>query len=58
MVAEVGNAAVLGKWISRKVWEVSVGKLVMGSLKSRTGWEPINYHRIVRSKGKKGFIDV
>jgi hypothetical protein len=53
VVAEVGDAAVLGKLISRKVWEVSVGKSVMGSLKSRTGWEPINYYRIVRSKGKK-----
>jgi hypothetical protein len=58
VVAEVGNAAVSGKWISKKVWGVSVGKLVMGSLQSRTGWEPINYYRIVRSKGKKGFIDV
>jgi hypothetical protein len=58
VVAEVGDAAVLGKWISQKVWGVSVGKLVMGSLKSQTGWEPINYYRIVRSKGKKGYIDV
>ncbi len=58
MVAEVGNAAVVGKWILRRVWGVSVGKLVMGSLKSQTRWEPISYYRIVRSKGKKGFIDV
>ena len=56
--AEVGDAAVSGKWISQKVWGVSVGKLVMGSLKSRSGQEPINYYRIVRSKGKKGFINV
>jgi hypothetical protein len=34
------------------------GKLVMGSLKSRTRWEPVNYYKIVRSKEKKGFIDV
>jgi hypothetical protein len=34
------------------------GESVMGSLKSQTRWEPINYYRIVRSKGKKGFIDV
>ncbi len=58
MVAEVGNAAVLDKWILRKVWGVSMGKLVMGSLKSQSGQEPINYYRIVRRKGKKGFIDV
>jgi hypothetical protein len=32
---------------------LSVGKLVMGSLKSQMRWEPINYYRIVRSKGKK-----
>ncbi len=37
---------------------LSGGKLVMGSLKSQTRWEPINYYRIVRSKGKKGFIEV
>jgi hypothetical protein len=37
---------------------LSVGKLVMGSLKSRMRWKPINYYRIVRSKGKIGFIDV
>jgi hypothetical protein len=47
------NAAVSGKWILQKVWGVSVGKLVMGSVKSQTRWEPINYYRIVRSKGKK-----
>jgi hypothetical protein len=58
VVAEVGNAAVLAKWISRRVWGVSVGKSVMGSLKSRTRWEPINYYSLVRSKGKKGFINV
>jgi hypothetical protein len=59
VIAEVGDAAVSsGKWISRKVWGVSVRKSVMGSLKSRTGWELINYYRIVRGKGKKGFIDV
>ncbi len=58
VVAEVGNAAVLGKWIPRRVWGVSVGKLVMGSLKGQTRWEPINYYRIVRCKGKKGFINV
>jgi hypothetical protein len=52
------DAAVLGKWISRRVWGVSVGKSVMDSLKSQTRWEPINYHRIVRSKVKKGFIGV
>jgi hypothetical protein len=33
-------------------------ELVMSSLKSQTRWGPINYYRIVRSKGKKGFIDV
>jgi hypothetical protein len=43
VAAEVGNAAVLGNWISRRVKGVSVGKLVMGSLKRRTRWEPINY---------------
>jgi hypothetical protein len=32
---------------------LSVGKLVMDSLKSQTRLEPINYYRIVRSKGKK-----
>jgi hypothetical protein len=37
---------------------LSVEKSVMGSLKSQMRWEPINYNRIVRSKGKKGFIDV
>ncbi len=58
MVAEVGNAAVLGEWVSRRVWGVSVGKLVMGSLKSQKRWEPINYYGIVRSKGKKCFIDI
>ncbi len=58
MVAEVGDAAVLGKWILRKVWGVSVAKSVMGSLQSQMGWEPINFYRIVRSNGKKGFIDV
>ncbi len=58
MVAEVGNSAVSGKWISWKVWGVSVGKSVMGSLKNQTGWEPIDYYWIVRNKGKKGFIDV
>jgi hypothetical protein len=36
VAAEVGNAAVLGKWISRRVWGVSVGELVMGSLKRQT----------------------
>ncbi len=30
MAAEVGDAAVLGRWISRRVWGVSVGKLVIG----------------------------
>ncbi len=58
MVAEVGDADVSGKWILWKVWGVSVGKLVMGSLESQMGWEPVYYYRIVRSKGKKGFIDV
>ncbi len=58
MVAEVGDAAVLGKLISRKVWGVSVGKLVIGMPQSQTRWEPINYYRVVRSKGEKGFIDV
>jgi hypothetical protein len=37
---------------------LSVGKLLMGSLKSQTWWELINYYRIVRNKVKKGFIDV
>jgi hypothetical protein len=43
VAAEVGNAAVLGKWISRRLWVVSVGKSVMGSLKRQMRWEPINY---------------
>jgi hypothetical protein len=36
LAVEVGNAAVLGNWILRRMWEVSVGKLVMGSLERRT----------------------
>jgi hypothetical protein len=43
VAAEVGDAAVLGNWILRRVWGVSVGKLVMGSLKRQTRWELINY---------------
>ncbi len=43
VAAEVGNAVVLCNWISLRVWEVSVGKPVMGSLKRQTRWEPINY---------------
>ncbi len=43
VAAEVGNAAVLSNWILRRVWGVSVGKSVMGSLKRQTRWEPINY---------------
>jgi hypothetical protein len=43
VAAEVGDAAVSGNWISRRVWGVSVGKSVMGTLKRRTRWEPINY---------------
>ncbi len=58
MFAEVGNAAVLGKWILQKMWGVSVGKLVIGVPQSQTRWEPINYYGVVISKGKKGFIDV
>ncbi len=58
MVAEVGNAAVLGKWISQSVWGVIVEKLEMGSLKRQRRWESIYYYRIVRCKGKKGFMDV
>jgi hypothetical protein len=41
VTTEVGNAAVLGKWIPQRVWRVSVGKSVMGSLKRRMRWEPI-----------------
>jgi hypothetical protein len=33
VAAEVGDADVLGNWISWRVWGVSVGKSVMGSLK-------------------------
>ncbi len=43
VAAEVGDAAVSGNWILQRVWRVSVGKLVMGSLKRQTRWEPISY---------------
>ncbi len=43
VAAEVDNAAVSGNWILRRVWGVSLGKSVMGSLKRQTRWEPINY---------------
>ncbi len=33
VAVEIGNAAVLGNWILQRVWGVSVGKSVMGSLK-------------------------
>ncbi len=32
MAIEVGNAAVLGDWMTQMMWRVSVGKPVMGSL--------------------------
>ncbi len=35
VAVEVGNAAVLGNWISWRMWEVSVGKPVKGSLERR-----------------------
>jgi hypothetical protein len=43
VAAEVGDAAVSGNWISQRVWGVSVGKSVMGSLKRQMRWKPINY---------------
>jgi hypothetical protein len=43
MAVEVGNAAMLGNWMSRMLWRVSVGKPVTGSLKRQTRQEPSNY---------------
>jgi hypothetical protein len=43
MAIEVDNAAVLGDWVSQMMWRVSVGKLVMGSLKRQTRQELSNY---------------
>jgi hypothetical protein len=33
---------VLGNWLSRRMWEVSVGKPVTASLERQMRWEPIN----------------
>ncbi len=49
VVAEVGEAAMSGKWVSLKVWGVSVGKSVISMPQSQMRWEPINCYRIVRS---------
>jgi hypothetical protein len=35
MAIEVGNAAMLGDWMSQMMWRVSVGKLMMGSLEGQ-----------------------
>ncbi len=49
VVAEVGEAAMSGKWVSLKVRGVSVGMSVIGMPQSRMRWEPINCYRMVRS---------
>jgi hypothetical protein len=43
MAVEVGNAAMLGNWMSRMMWRVSVGKPVMDSLERQTRQVPSNY---------------
>ncbi len=47
VVAEVGEAAMSGKWVLLKVWGVNVGMLVVGMPQSRMRWEPINCYRLV-----------
>jgi hypothetical protein len=56
MTVKAGDAAMLGKSMSRMMWRVSVEKLVTDSLKRRTRLVPNNYIGKYRCK-EKGVID-
>jgi hypothetical protein len=43
MAVEIGDAAMLGNWMSRMMWRVSVGRPVMDSLKKWARQVPSNY---------------
>jgi hypothetical protein len=43
MAVEVGNAAMLGNWMSWMMWRVSVGKPVTDILERWTRQVPTNY---------------